>query len=133
MGTRSTIKFYDNGTYLCTIYTEIDGYLSGVGQQIKDFIKSKKFVNGVGADKNVFNGAGCFVAQYIAKYKDGPGNIYIADRGAAQEYNYKVNIIGEGHLFKYKVIKADVSCESNSEEEYPDVKAYAEVIDLRER
>ena len=53
MGTRSTIKFYESdsieGTeqFLCAVYQQFDGYPEGVGKEIKDFIQSGKFVNGI--------------------------------------------------------------------------------------
>jgi hypothetical protein len=92
MGTRSTIKFYQGEEFLCAVYKQYDGYLEGVGEDIKTFIKSKPFVNGIGNDRNVFNGAGCFVAQFIKYFKKGAGGLYITFENDDQEYNYLVII-----------------------------------------
>lgn len=102
MGTRSTIGFIeayndskDKDRYLyrkiCKIYQQYDGYLSGVGQNLVDFLKSGKPVNGINSrDKKVFNGIGCLAAQYVAENKQGAGNLYITQLTDTQEYNYDV-------------------------------------------
>jgi hypothetical protein len=89
MGTRSVIKFYENDTFLCAIYQQYDGYLQGVGNDLKDFIKSGVFVNGINEDKGdkLFNGMGCLVAQYIKEFKKEAGGLYITSEKEYQEYN----------------------------------------------
>ena len=102
MGTRSTIGFIeaytdgkDKDKYLyrkiCKIYQQYDGYLSGVGQNLVDFLKSGKPVNGISSkNEKVFNGIGCLAAQYVAENKQGAGNLYITQLTDTQEYNYDV-------------------------------------------
>jgi len=79
MGTRSiTIVRNQNKNNILTMYKQYDGYPSGLGIELKDFIESGTIVNGIGMnDKNVFNGISCFAAQLVAHFKDGPGGIYL--------------------------------------------------------
>lgn len=103
MGTRSTIafkeKYYSDTTgkwkirNICKIYNQYDGYLSGVGRTIVDFLKSGKITNGIShIDKKIklFNGIGCLAAQYISENKDGPGNLYMTSLSDSQEYDYGI-------------------------------------------
>ena len=106
MGTRSlthVIKTYkaSNGKMkkvtLATIYRQMDGYPSGMGKDLADFIKGGKLVNGISFTENqrVFNGAGCFGAQLIKELKDGAGGIYLEPINASkcgEEYIYKIII-----------------------------------------
>lgn len=94
MGTRSTITFYQDDQFVCCIYQQFDGDLFGVGEELKQFLKSKKFANGIFADKNVFNGPGCFIAQFIKEFKTragGAGGLYLFPEGAKEQYNYRVD------------------------------------------
>lgn len=78
MGTRSiTVIKNEQKRTLAVIYQQYDGYPEGWGRILLDFIKEKKMVNGIGLDKNVFNGIECFVAQLIAEFKQGPGGLYL--------------------------------------------------------
>ncbi len=104
MGTRSLTKVIE--TYrdekknkqvkvtLVNMYRQYDGYPSGHGTELADFLKGGKVVNGIGGnDTNVFNGAGCLAAQMIAHFKDGAGGIYIepiTSKNCGQEYEYEV-------------------------------------------
>lgn len=82
MGTRSHTNFIEvtaNGSDLiCSVYQQYDGYLSYVGKNIADFLAGKEIVNGYHSmDITKANGIGCLAAQFIAKFKDGIGNLYI--------------------------------------------------------
>lgn len=82
MGTRSHTNFIEvtaNGSDLiCSVYQQYDGYLSYVGKNIADFLAGKEIVNGYNSlDATKANGIGCLAAQFIAKFKDGIGNLYI--------------------------------------------------------
>ena len=90
MGTRSTIKFYDEDEFICAVYQQFDGYIDGVGKQVVDFISSKSFVNGIGRDENVFNGYHCFIAQFISNFKTSAGGLYMTSKDDEQEFNYIV-------------------------------------------
>ena len=104
MGTRSLTTvietFEDSETRklvkrkLVKIYRQFDGYPSGMGNDLVEFMMSGKLVNGIGMDKGkVFNGAGCFAAQLIADLKDGVGGTYIypmSTTDASQYYEYEI-------------------------------------------
>lgn len=103
MGTRSLTTFIatwkdDKGKVknnkIVTMYRQYDGYPTGHGKELAEFIAQGKLVNGLGADPAlVFNGMGCLAAQVVAKFKTGPGNIYLHRGGATncwEEYRYEV-------------------------------------------
>lgn len=104
MGTRSTIKFYEGNDPLLSIYTQYDGYISGVGHDLANFLKNIKVVNGYGPKDTIFNaanGMGCLAAQYLAKFKDSIGNIYVTTPDDKQEYNYEVRLIKKSEQGKF--------------------------------
>lgn len=96
MGTRATVHIYEGTEHLVSLYKQFDGYTSGLGAELAEFVLSGKLVNGIPGVSNekgplYFNGAGCFTAALIAKLKDGPGNLYvIPDKNSSEEYNYTV-------------------------------------------
>lgn len=99
MGTRSLTYVYGGDTDskpLICMYRQFDGYPAGHGQELSDFLKPIKLVNGLGPEGNqkVANGMGCLAAQMVAYFKDGPGNIYlhepVLDQDSWQDYEYHV-------------------------------------------
>jgi hypothetical protein len=106
MGTRSLTRVFN--TYkdeknnkqvkeqLVNMYRQYDGYPSGHGTELADFLKVGKVVNGIGSSDEkqiLFNGAGCLAAQMIAHFKDGAGGFYIEPitaKDCGQEYEYEV-------------------------------------------
>lgn len=85
MGTRSTVHFSEK--YLggkrerkfCSIYQQYDGYPSGVGLFLGKFLRDTRG-----------NGLTCIAAQYVAKIKDSPCNVYMTTHDDKQEYNYYI-------------------------------------------
>ena len=96
MGTRSLTHVYDENERLVTMYRQFDGYLSGHGKALHDFLASLTMTNGLPcreAEVRYANGACCLAAQMIAHFKKGPGDIYIMTPGNhGQDYEYTVNI-----------------------------------------
>ena len=107
MGTRSLTRvietYKDNKTQkqvkkqLINMYRQYDGYPSGMGADLVEFLDGSKVVNGLSSDDmkstRVFNGAGCLAAQLVAHFKDGAGGIYIEPTSAkdcGQEYEYEI-------------------------------------------
>ena len=104
MGTRSTTTFNQidewedskgqkqkETIHLVTCYKQYDGYPSGYGLELANFLASGILVNGFGPSEILqFNGMGCLAAQVIALFKDGVGGYYISAEGHEQEYNYTV-------------------------------------------
>jgi hypothetical protein len=105
MGTRSVIKFQEDGETFCAIYQQFDGYPEGVGRELFDFLDSITIVNGLsaGQPKIVANGMGCLAAQFIAEFKDGAGGFYMTHPDDTQEYDYIVNASWEGEGWKAKL------------------------------
>ena len=83
---------------LC-MYRQYDGYLSGHGAELAEFLQGFNIVNGIrlGTPKRTANGMGCLAAQLIAHFKDGIGNIYI----------HKPNESDCGEEFTYTIYKED--------------------------
>ena len=115
MGTRSTTKFIEKfedtktgkteERTICAIYQQFDGYPSGVGMQIAEFLKDIDVVNGMSGDRTmgkVANGIGCLSAQYIALNKDEAGNLYMTNPDDSQEYNYEIVVGWEGEGWNQK-------------------------------
>ena len=94
MGTRSTTAIKDeDGKTLVTLYRQYDGYPTGHGQELADFLKARTLINGIGGQtaRTHANGMGCLAAQLVTHLKgDQIGNIYITNEGDSQEYNYTV-------------------------------------------
>jgi hypothetical protein len=114
MGTRSlTFVYENNGTKevpIMNMYRQFDGYPGGHGADLVDFLSGGNLVNGIGVNKNVFNGMGCLAAQLIAKMKDGAGGIYIYSvdtKNCGQDYEYHIYEDGDG--FKIKVFNCGVN------------------------
>ena len=100
MGTRSLTFVYDGDVPVINIYRQYDGYPSGHGHELAQFLNSKTIVNGYGEQNSVeANGMGCLAAQLIVQLKHGVGGIYIypiSSTDCFQEYEY--------HVYEDKVI-----------------------------
>jgi len=94
MGTRSLTHFVEDGETLATMYRQYDGYLSGHGSELAEFLKDFNIVNGYSGDtSNLANGMGCLTAQFIAHIKKGCGNIYLYPPNTEdcwEEYTYTI-------------------------------------------
>ena len=104
MGTRSLTTFIDKWTEektskvkktkIVTMYRQFDGYPTGHGLELAEFLASGKMVNGIGMeDQRVFNGMGCLAAQCVKDFKDGAGGIYLHRGGTIncwEDYRYEV-------------------------------------------
>ena len=103
MGTRCLTFVYDGDVPVINVYRQFDGYPSGHGHELAQFLNSKKLVNGY-TDKNSAeaNGMGCLAAQLIVQLKHGVGGIYIypvASTDCFQDYEY--------HVYENNVIVKD--------------------------
>ena len=79
------------------IYHHWDGYPEGLGVTLASYLDDKSIVNGLNPDNEdiVFNGIGCMAASIVAQLKDGPGNVYIEDRGTHGWIDYYYVIWGD--------------------------------------
>ena len=101
MGTRAIVDIYGEGegeedVVLCTLYRQFDGYPEGgLGDELVDFIKTKKVVNGHSHGSNEANGMGCLAAQLIGHLKNGVGNLYLFPpntKDVWEEFRYRVRL-----------------------------------------
>jgi hypothetical protein len=104
MGTRSLTFVYDENRPVINMYRQFDGYPSGHGQELAEFLLEGKMVNGipVGRNERMFNGMGCLAAQLVANFKKDAGGFYLYPMDCTdcwQEYEY--------HIFEDKVIVSD--------------------------
>jgi len=105
MGTRSLTFVYEDNTPLMCMYRQYDGYPTGHGFELANFLNSfDAIVSGVNIKetRKIANGMGCLAAQMVAHFKIGVGSFYIypVDCGdCGQEYEY--------HLYQDKVILKD--------------------------
>jgi len=94
MGTRSLTFVYEEGKPLVNMYRQFDGYPSGHGIELAEFLTSGKIVNGYSSKtEKQFNGMGCLAAQMIAEFKNGVGGFYIYSVDSTdcwQDYEYHV-------------------------------------------
>ena len=113
MGTRSVTTIYEGDKPLLAFYRQMDGYPSGHGQELVDFLKGIEMVNGImmqgpPPELQQANGAGCLAAQILTHFKtgvinhtygeggmkiregDNAGSIYVVPIGQTEEYNYDV-------------------------------------------
>lgn len=100
MGTRSLTFVYDGDKPIINMYRQFDGYPSGHGSELADFLKGFEIVNGYGEVKpKIANGMGCLAAQLIANFKQSVGGFYIhavTDTDCWQDYEY--------HVYENKVV-----------------------------
>jgi hypothetical protein len=114
MGTRSlTFVYNEQNKPIINMYRQYDGYPTGHGAELADFLSAGRLVNGMAltktAEEFVFNGMGCLAASLIAQFKQSPGGFYIHsvdETDCGQDYEYHIyNENGElsGSRFRIKV------------------------------
>jgi hypothetical protein len=95
MGTRSLTFVYDGEEPIINMYRQYDGYPTGHGAELAEFLAPFHMVNGLGFDetRKVANGMGCLAAQLVANFKDGAGQFYLYPTSAVdcgQDYEYHI-------------------------------------------
>ena len=106
MGTRSLTVFKDGQEELAVLYRQFDGYPTGHGLELAEFLAGIKVVNGIpmGGMDRLANGAGCLAVQVIhylkqkeaydpckRSYGGGAGGLYLykaGTRDAGEEWTY---------------------------------------------
>lgn len=100
MGTRCLTFVYDGDKPVINMYRQFDGYPSGHGFELAEFLEGFEIVNGYGEVKpKLANGMGCLAAQMIAHFKKSVGGFYIhpvTDTDCWQDYEY--------HVFENRVV-----------------------------
>jgi hypothetical protein len=120
MGTRSLTFIYDtykarNGRAvhrpIINLYRQYDGYPSGHGAEIVEFLKQFTMTNGIpvgrdNTERRIANGMGCLAAQFVSAFKGSDaGQFYlypVSAKDCGQDYEY--HIYSNGPTFRVKVI-----------------------------
>jgi|21_taG_2_1085346.scaffolds.fasta_scaffold02924_6 hypothetical protein len=99
MGTRSVTYIHemeslDEGV-VCGFYRHFDGYPSGHGQDMANWLKDKKLVNGIGSDFDpsyMFNRAGAMSVKFVNHIQNVAGAEMIFERDAdvGQDCTYHI-------------------------------------------
>lgn len=110
MGTRSLTYVFDGEEPIVCMYRQFDGYPSGHGKDLAEFLKPIEIVNGLrpGSDnKTIANGAGCLAAQMIAQFKNEPGGIYLQSVNDKDyswiDYVYKIHVDSESLSYEVEI------------------------------
>ena len=96
MGTRALTFVYDGETPIINLYRQYDGYPTGHGAELAEFLDGFKIVNGLGSDtpSRIANGMGCLAAQLVSHFKgDEAGQFYLYSPQTVecgQDYEYHV-------------------------------------------
>jgi hypothetical protein len=104
MGTRCLTYVYEVNEPIVCLYRQFDGYPSGHGAELGDFLKGIQLGNGIAGKPEMgtfANGMGCLAAQLIAHFKKSVGGFYIhaiTDSGGV-DYEY--------HVYANKVVVKD--------------------------
>ena len=105
MGTRSLTFVYDDYTEqqpIINMYRQYDGYPSGHGAELAEFLDGFTIVNGFGERRSkLANGMGCLAAQIVANFKTEVGQFYlhpVSATNCGQDYEYHVYQNEEGEV-----------------------------------
>ena len=101
MGTRSLTFVYEKYGQVqkpvCNMYRQFDGYPTGHGAELAEFLNGGRLVNGLihteMPEEMVYNGMGCLAASMVAHFKQTPGSFYIYstdERECGQDYEYHI-------------------------------------------
>lgn len=104
MGTRCLTYVYEVNEPIVCLYRQFDGYPSGHGAELADFLNGIKGINGFSGKPEmgtVANGMGCLAAQLIAHFKKSVGGFYI------HAITDSVGVDYEYHVYANKVVVKD--------------------------
>lgn len=130
MGTRSLTVVKDEHEEIVVMYQQYDGYPSGHGADLKEFLKDFTIVNGFGMNdpRPLANGASCLAAQIVAHFKVDVGGIYLhpaGTRDCGEEWTYIITatagqplhlLVLDGYSEKTEYYSGDLK-DFNTEEE----------------
>lgn len=122
MGTRSLTFVYDSyktpkgkvvNEPIINFYRQYDGYPTGHGAELAEFLTGGRMVNGLIHTKTVkevvFNGMGDLAAQLVAHFKQEPGGFYlypVTAKDCGQDYEYHIYQQDNG----FKIIVMNCGC-----------------------
>lgn len=109
MGTKSLTYVYDGEDAVVCVYGHMDGYPSGLGADLADFLSGFDVVNGFGrARRKLANGMGCLAAQLVAHLKTATGGFYLLSPKTE---------LGYGEDYSYHIYKDNVSVKNHKQQE----------------
>lgn len=80
MSTRSNTIIKTGNQKIMCMYRHSDGYPTGHGQDLVDFLEGMEIVNGISVphgEQKAANGMSCLAAQIVAEFKVDIGGIYL--------------------------------------------------------
>ena len=94
------------------IYNHYDGYPSGLGVTLADYLLNFTIVNGLSSGQGqVANGLGCLAARVVSYLKEGPGNVYLYKPGKKDWEDYEYFIwCKEGHGVWISILDYEGNC-----------------------
>jgi len=104
MGTRCLTYVYEVNEPIVCLYRQFDGYPSGHGAELADFLNKIEVGNGILGKPEMgefANGMGCLAAQLIAHFKKSVGGFYI------HAITDSVGVDYEYHVYANKVVVKD--------------------------
>ena len=124
MATRALINFVDREDKVSfsehpgvdkihiQIYNHYDGYPSGLGVTLADYLQDFTVVNGLQSGQGkVANGIGCLAAQTVQYLKEGPGNVYLHKPSEKNWEDYEYFVwCKEGHGVWISIFDYDSNC-----------------------
>jgi hypothetical protein len=114
MGTRSLTVVKDSrNKEIIVLYRQYDGYPTGHGNELVEFLKPFTIVNGLSGDRSkVANGMECLAAQLVCHFKTEPGNFYLHPSGSrdlGEEFIYEISEDKKSHKLQLRVFAGDVT------------------------
>lgn len=112
MGTRSITIVKDGTVEIVKMYRQMDGYPTGHGADLKEFVGNRPVGNGINSqleNAKGFNGMGCMAAALVAHFKERIGDIYlVGSMGCGEEYVYTLTCEDPGMGGDFKYINLEV-------------------------
>lgn len=110
MSTACATRIFEDGECLVNMVRQADGYPEGHGQELFEFLSSKKITCGITnySSETEANGLSCLAAQMIAHFKKGIGGIYLQmPRWPQYEYEFTYDVFGDSDSMLSKVVVHD--------------------------
>jgi len=130
MGTRSlTVVENEDGAEIVVMYRQYDGYPSGHGAALAQFLDGKHLVNGFSSGMTLedgWNGSGCLTAALVAAFKTEVGGIYLypaGTRDAGEEWIYTIRTRRTSGALLAQAIPTVTVRDVYGDKEYPSIAA----------